>query len=248
MGMFGISNIKTIAQRELKSYLSTPIGYIFASIFLAISTGLCFHFGNFFDRGIADLESFFQYHPWLYLLLMPAIAMRLWAEEQKTGTLELLVTLPISLGEAVIGKFLAAWVFSGGVLALSFPLWITVNYLGNPDNGIIISSYFASWMMAGSFLSLSSCASALTNNQVIAFITGVTICFFFMMTGVDIIQSAFKGWAPFWVINTIGNLSIMKNFNSISSGVIDIRSLIYFFLLIITAVLVNIKIIELKKA
>ena len=246
--MFSIRNINIIIQRELKSYLSTPIGYIFASIFLAISNGLSFHFGNFFDRGIADLESFFQYHPWLYLLLMPAIAMRLWAEEQKTGTLELLVTLPISIGEAVIGKFLAAWVFSGGVLALSFPLWMTVNYLGNPDNGIIISSYFASWMMAGSFLSLSSCASALTNNQVIAFITGVTICFFFMMTGVDIIQSAFNGWAPFWVINTIGNLSIMKNFNSISSGVIDIRSLTYFFLLITAGVLVNIKIIELKKA
>ena len=246
--MFGIRNIKIIAQRELKSYISTPIGYIFASIFLAISTGLSFHLGNFFDRGIADLESFFQYHPWLYLLLMPAIAMRLWAEEQKTGTLELLVTLPIFLGEAVIGKFVAAWVFSGGVLALSFPLWLTVNYLGNPDNGIILSSYFASWMMAGSFLSLSSCASALTNNQVIAFIIGVTICFFFMMTGVDIIQSGFNRWAPSWVINTIGNLSIMKNFNSISSGVIDIRSLIYFFFLISTGLLVNIKIIELKKA
>ena len=246
--MFGIRNIKIIAQRELKSYISTPIGYIFASIFLAISTGLSFHLGNFFDRGIADLESFFQYHPWLYLLLMPAIAMRLWAEEQKTGTLELLVTLPISLGEAVIGKFVAAWVFSGGVLALSFPLWLTVNYLGNPDNGIILSSYFASWMMAGSFLSLSSCASALTDNQVIAFIIGVTICFFFMMTGVDIIQSGFDGWAPSWVINTIGNLSIMKNFNSISSGVIDIRSVTYFFFLISTGLLVNIKIIELKKA
>ena len=246
--MFGIRNIKIIAQRELKSYISTPIGYIFASIFLAISTGLSFHLGNFFDRGIADLESFFQYHPWLYLLLMPAIAMRLWAEEQKTGTLELLVTLPIFLGEAVIGKFVAAWVFSGGVLALSFPLWLTVNYLGNPDNGIILSSYFASWMMAGSFLSLSSCASALTNNQVIAFIIGVTICFFFMMTGVDIIQSGFDGWAPSWVINTIGNLSIMKNFNSISSGVIDIRSVTYFFFLISTGLLVNIKIIELKKA
>ena len=246
--MFGIRNIKIIAQRELKSYISTPIGYIFASIFLAISTGLSFHFGRFFDRGIADLESFFQYHPWLYLLLMPAIAMRLWAEEQKTGTLELLVTLPIYLGEAVIGKFVAAWVFSGGVLALSFPLWLTVNYLGNPDNGVILSSYFASWMMAGSFLSLCSCASALTNNQVIAFITGVTICFFFMMTGVDIIQSGFNGWAPSWVINTIGNLSIMKNFNSISSGVIDIRSVTYFFFLISTGLLVNIKIIELKKA
>ena len=179
--MFSIRNIKIITHRELKSYLSTPIGYIFASIFLALSTGLSFHFGKFFDRGIADLQSFFQYHPWLYLLLMPAIAMRLWAEEKKTGTLELLVTLPIYIGEAVVGKFLAAWIFSGGVLALSFPLWITVNYLGNPDNGIIISSYFASWMMAGCFLSLSSCASALTNNQVIAFITGVTICFFFMI-------------------------------------------------------------------
>ena len=246
--MFSIRNIKIITHRELKSYLSTPIGYIFASIFLAISTGLSFHFGKFFDRGIADLQSFFQYHPWLYLLLMPAIAMRLWAEEKKTGTLELLVTLPIYIGEAVVGKFLAAWIFSGGVLALSFPLWITVNYLGNPDNGIIISSYFASWMMAGCFLSLSSCASALTNNQVIAFITGVTICFLFMMTGVDIIQSAFDGWAPFWIINTLGNLSIMKNFNSIPLGVIDFRSLTYFFLLITLGLLVNMKIIELKKA
>ena len=173
--------------------------------------------------------------------------MWLCAEEKKTGTLELLVTLPISIGEVVVGKFLAAWIFSGGVLALSFPLWITVNYLGNPDNGIIISSYFGSWMMAGSFLSLSSCASALTNNQVVAFIIGVTICFLFMMTGVDIIQSAFDGWAPFWIINTIGNLSIMKNFNSISSGVIDFRSLTYFFLLITLGLLVNMKIIELKK-
>ena len=246
--MFSIRNIKIITHRELKSYLSTPIGYIFASIFLALSTGLSFHFGKFFDRGIADLQSFFQYHPWLYLLLMPAIAMRLWAEEKKTGTLELLVTLPIYIGEAVGGKFLAAWIFSGGVLTLSFPLWITVNYLGNPDNGIIISSYFASWMMAGSFLSLSSCASALTNNQVVAFIIGVTICFLFMMTGVDIIQSAFDGWAPFWIINTLGNLSIMKNFNSISLGVIDLRSLTYFFLLITLGLLVNMKIIELKKA
>ena len=174
--------------------------------------------------------------------------MRLWAEEKKTGTLELLVTLPIYIGEAVVGKFLAAWIFSGGVLALSFPLWITVNYLGNPDNGVIISSYFASWMMAGCFLSLSSCASALTNNQVIAFIIGVTICFLFMMTGVDIIQSAFDGWAPFWVINAMGNLSIMKNFNSISLGVIDLRSLTYFLLLITLGLLVNMKIIELKKA
>jgi ABC-2 type transport system permease protein len=215
---------------------------------LALSTGLSFHFGKFFDRGIADLQSFFQYHPWLYLLLMPAIAMRLWAEEKKTGTLELLITLPIYIGEAVVGKFLAAWIFSGGVLTLSFPLWITVNYLGNPDNGIIISSYFASWMMAGSFLSLSSCASALTNNQVIAFITGVTICFLFMMTGVDIIQSAFDGWAPFWFINTIGNLSIMTNFNYISLGVIDFRSLTYFFLLITLGLLVTMKIINLKKA
>ena len=246
--MFSIRNINIITHRELKSYLSMPIGYIFASIFLALSTGLSFHFGNFFDRGIADLQSFFQYHPWLYLLLMPAIAMRLWAEEKKTGTLELLVTLPIYIGEAVVGKFLAAWIFSGGVLTLSFPLWITVNYLGNPDNGIIMSSYFASWMMAGSFLSISSCASALTNNQVVAFIIGVTICFLFMMTGVDIIQSAFDGWAPFWAINTIGNLSIMKNFNSISLGVIDFRSLTYFSLLITLGLLVNIKIIELKKA
>ena len=245
--MFEFRNIILIAKRELTSYVSTPLGYIFASIFLAMAASLNFYFGKFFDRGIADLEPFFQYHPWLYLLLMPAIAMRLWAEERKIGTLELLMTLPITVGEAVVGKFVAAWIFSGGVLALSFPLWISVNYLGNPDNGIIICNYFASWLMAGGFLTLSSCASALTNNLVISFIIAVTICFLFMMTGVEIIQAGFKDWAPIWATKTLANLSIMTNFNAISQGVIDARNIFYFLSLIVIGLAINSKIIDIKK-
>jgi ABC-2 type transport system permease protein len=229
------------------SYLGTPLGYIFASIFLSMSASLTFYFGRFFDRGIADLQSFFEYHPWLYLLLMPAIAMRLWAEERKTGTFELLITLPITVAEAVVGKFLAAWIFSGGVLALSFPLWFTVNYLGNPDNGVILCTYLSSWLMAGGFLALSSCASAVTNNQVIAFVIAVTICFLFMMTGVEIIQVSLKGWAPVWVMETIADLSMMTNFTAVSQGIIDIRNIFYFVSLISLSLAVNTKIIELKK-
>ena len=171
-------NIITIFKRELSSYFATPVAYVFIVIFLIMSGAMTFYLGGLYERGQADLNPFFQYHPWLYLFLVPAIAMRLWAEERKSGSIELLMTLPITVGQSVIGKYLAAWIFIGIALVLTFPIWITINYLGNPDNGVILAAYLGSFLMAGGFLAIGSCISALTKNQVIAFIITVVICFF----------------------------------------------------------------------
>lgn len=241
-------NIQVIIGRELAAYFGAPLAYVFIVIFLAMAGGLTFYFGNFLDRGIADLRPFFQYHPWLYLLLMPAIGMRLWAEERKSGTLEFLMTLPITVGQAVLGKFLSAWIFAGVALSLTFPVWLTVNYLGEPDNGVILASYAGSWLMAGGFLAMSACASALTSNQVIAFVLAATLCFLLMMSGVEIVQAAFSGWAPDWFIATVGNLSVMNNYQAISEGVIDLRNLLYFISLITVSLVINAAIVDVKKA
>ena len=241
-------NVIIITKREFASYFASPLGYILAAIFAGMSASLTFYFGDFFPRGIADLQAFFEYHPWLHLLLMPALGMRLWAEEIKLGTLEFLVTLPIRAGEAVIGKFLAAWLYSGLILSLTFPLWITVNFLGNPDNGVIVATYFASWLMAGGFLALSACASATTSNQVVAFVLGVPICFLFMMSGVELIQAAFQSWTPEWFTTSIGNLGVMSNFKAISNGSIEFKNILYFVSLISLGLAVNATIIEIKRA
>jgi ABC-2 type transport system permease protein len=164
---------------------------------------MTFFLGSFFERGQADLAPFFVFHPWLYLLLVPAISMRLWAEERKNGTIELLLTLPLTKMDAVLGKFLAAWLFTGLALALSFPLWITVNVLGSPDNGVILASYLGSWLMAGSFLAIGSCMSALSRNQVIAFITTVVVCFLFTLSGFPLVLDALGGWAPQLLIDAM---------------------------------------------
>jgi ABC-2 type transport system permease protein len=243
-----LRNIAVIAWRELVAYFTSPLAYVFIIVFLMLLGGLTFYFGNFVDRGQADLLVFFQFHPWLYLLLMPAIGMRLWAEERKTGTLELLMTLPITTGEAVVGKFLAAWIFAGIALDLTVPIWITVNYLGNPDNGVIMVSYLASWMVAGCFLALSACASALTSNQVIAFVLAAATCFLFLVSGLEIVQAFFKGWAPPLVTQTIANMSVLTNFHTVAEGLVDVRQAIFFVSLIVVALFVNTAIVEIKKA
>ena len=164
--------VRTIFERELRAYFTTPLAYVFIVIFLALTGSLTFFLGGFFERGQADLAPFFLFHPWLYLFLVPAIAMRLWAEERRSGTIELLMTLPTTTFAAVLGKFLAAWVFAGIALLLTFPMWLTVNWLGDPDNGVILVSYLGSWLMAGAFIAIGACVSALTKNQVIAFVVG----------------------------------------------------------------------------
>src|SRR5436305_2593225 len=182
-----------IFRRELRGYFATPLAYLFIVIFLVLAGVLTFFVGNFFDRGQADLQPFFTFHPWLYLVLIPALSMRLWAEERKSGTIELFLTLPISMMAAVLGKFLAAWAFAGIALALTFPFWLTVNYLGTPDNGVILASYIGSFLMAGGFLAIGACLSALTKNQVIAFVVTAAVCFLFTVSGSSVVLGFFQG-------------------------------------------------------
>jgi len=243
-----MNNIAIILRRELSAYFATPVAYVFIVIFLVLSGALTFHLGGFYERGQADLAPFFNFHPWLYLFLVPAISMRLWAEERKSGNIELLLTLPITMAEAVVGKFLAAWLFTGIALVLTFPLWVSVNYLGDPDNGVILAAYIGSMLMAGGFLAIGACISATTKNQVIAFIISVVICFAFLLSGFSIVLDFFRAWAPQMVVDAIASLSFLTHFSSISKGVIDLRDIIYFISLIAFWLYANTVVIELKKA
>jgi ABC-2 type transport system permease protein len=237
-----------IAKREFAAYFATPLAGVFLTIFVAATGAFAFYIGGFFDRGQANLYSFFAYHPWLYLLLVPAVAMRLWAEERKSGTIELLMTLPISPWEAILGKFAAAWAFIGLALVLTFPMWITVNVLGDPDNGIILTSYIGSFLMAGAFLAIGSFVSALTKNQVIAFILATTICFLFVMSGMELVQNALRAWAPGIVSQAISSMSFLTHFEQITRGVLDLTTIVFFLSLIAFALFANAIAVEQKKA
>jgi ABC-2 type transport system permease protein len=231
--------IGALFRRELQSYFSTPVAYVFIVIFLVLMGAFTFYLGNFYERGQADLGPFFIFHPWLYLLLVPAIAMRLWAEERKTGSIELLMTLPITPWQAVLGKYLAAWAFTGVALLLTFPIWITVNYLGDPDNGAIVAAYIGSFLMAGGFLAIGACLSATTRNQVIAFVITIVVCFVFLASGFPMVLDFFTSWAPQILVDGIASLSFLTHFESISKGVIDLRDLIYFGFLILAFLYAN---------
>src|ERR1700691_6236518 len=182
-----------VFKREFAAYFATPLAYVFIVIFLFAMGAFTFYIGHFFENGSADLQVFFGFHPWLYLFLVPALAMRLWAEERRSGTMELLLTLPVPLWATVLGKFLAAWAFAGLALLLTFPIWITVNYLGQPDNGVIVASYIGSFLMAGAYLAIGACISASTNNQVIAFVVSVVVCFLFTISGGAPVLGFFPG-------------------------------------------------------
>jgi ABC-2 type transport system permease protein len=238
----------TIFRRELASYFATPLAYVFIVIFLVMAGVLAFFVGNFFDRGQADLQPFFTFHPWLYLVLIPALAMRLWAEERRSGTIELFLTLPISMGAAVLGKFLASWVFAGIALALTFPFWITVNVLGQPDNGVILASYIGSFLMAGAFLSIGAALSALTKSQVIAFVITAAVCFLFTVSGSSVVLGFLDGWAPQAVLHGVASFSFLDHFNAIIRGVIDLRDAVFFISVIALFLFANAVIIDLKKA
>jgi len=241
-------NISIIVRRELASYFATPLAYVFIIIFLVLTSLFTFSLGNFYERGQADLQPFFSFHPWLYLFLVPAISMRLWAEERKSGSLELLVTLPVTLIEAVVGKFLAAWAFTAVALALTFPIWITVNYLGNPDNGAIFAAYLGSLFMAGGFLAIGACMSAVTRNQVIAFILAIVVCFIVLVAGLPIVLDAFRGWMAQPLVDAIASLSFLTHFRSISKGVIELRDVVYFALTISVWLVANAIILDAKKS
>ena len=207
-----------------------------------------FYLGAFYESNQADLEPFFRFHPWLYLFLIPAISMRLWSDERKSGSIELLMTLPVSITDAVVAKYLAAWTFTAIALILTFPMWITVNYLGEPDNAVILASYIGSLIMAGGFLAIGSCISALTKSQVISFVISVVICFMFILSGFPMVLDLFESWAPQAVIDAIASFSFLTHFTSIKKGVIDMRDVIYFSALITFWLYVNVVIVENKKA
>jgi ABC-2 type transport system permease protein len=237
-----------VFKRELGGYFFTPVAYVFIVIFLLLTAVFTFQLGGFYENGQADLRSFFTFHPWLYLFLVPAVSMRLWAEERKQGTLELLMTLPIPLSAAVVGKFLAAWAFCAIALVLTFPMWITVNYLGRPDNGVIVAAYLGSFLMAGGFLAIGSFISSLTRNQVIAFVGTAVVCLGFVLAGFPAVTDFFKGWAPQAVVDAVTGFSFLTRFESIAKGVVDTRDLLFFATLIGLCLFGTAVMVDAKKA
>ena len=243
-----MANVWIVYKRELSGYFGTPIAYVFLAIFVFLSGIFAFYIGNFFERGQADLQPFFLFHPWLYLFLIPALSMRLWAEERRAGTIELLFTLPVTMTEVVLGKFLAAWKFTAIALSLTFPLWITVNYLGDPDNGVILAGYLGSLLMAGAFLAIGSCISALTRNQVIAFVVSGVVCLGFVLSGYPLVLEFVGAVAPPIVVDTVRSFSFLTHFQALGKGVLQAGDVVYFVSIIAFWLFVNAVVIEWRKA
>jgi len=227
-----MSVIWTIVKRELSSYFTSPVAYVFLVIFLLLTGFFTFTAGNFFERGEASLAAFFGWHPWLYLVLVPAVGMRLWAEERRSGTMELLLTMPVAPWQAIVAKFLASWLFLALALLLTFPAVITVNILGDPDNGIIAAGYLGSLMLAGAYLAITCMTSAMTRNQVIAFILSVVVCLFFILAGFNPVTDLLARWASPGIVDTVAAFSVVTHFDGFQRGVIDSRDLLFFLSLI----------------
>ncbi|URX62929.1 ABC transporter permease subunit [Luteibacter anthropi] len=242
-----MSPVLAITRRELSAYFVTPVAYVFMVIFLVMAGFLTFYTGDFYDRGLADLQPFFDMHPWLYLVLVPAVTMPMWAEERASGTLELLFSLPVSISQSVLGKFLAAWVFIGICLVLTFPVWITVNYLGDPDNGVILAGYVGSWLMAGAFLAIGTCMSTLTRSQIVAFILTASVCFVLLLIGQPQVLDFLQDSVPPKLIGALGQVSLSRHANAIARGVLDLRDLVYFFATIVAWLGASVIILDLKR-
>jgi len=234
-----ITNISAIFKKEMSGYFGSPVAYVFIVIFLAMLGFFTFYISRFYEYRQADLRGFFFWHSWVYLFLIPAAAMRLWAEEMRMGTIEVILTFPISVGEAILGKFLAAWAFIGICLALTFPTVITVEYLGNPDMGAIVCAYIGSFLMAGAFLSVGIMTSSLTRSQVISFILAVVICLFFILAGFQPVLDMLTGWAPTWLVDIVTYLSFPFHFNSMQRGVLDLRDIVYYLSIIFFMLFAN---------
>ncbi|HEY6822417.1 MAG TPA: ABC transporter permease [Burkholderiales bacterium] len=223
-----MSAVLTIAKRELSSYFTSPVAYVFLVIFLLLTGFFTFTAGNFFERGEASLAAFFGWHPWLYLVLVPAVGMRLWAEERRSGTLELLLTMPVTTAQAIIAKFLASWIFLAAALALTFPAVITVNVLGSPDNGMIVAGYLGSLFLAGAYLAIACMTSAMTRNQVVAFILAVVVCLFLVIAGFNPVTDLMVRWASPALVDTVAAFSVVTHYDGFQRGVIDLRDVAYF--------------------
>src|SRR3989442_13947608 len=226
------SNIRTIAKREIGGYFASPVAYVFIVIFLLLCGFFTFMLGGFFERAEASLIAFFLWHPWLYLFLVPAAGMRLWSEERRSGTMELLLTMPITAWQAIVGKFLACWLFLALALALTFPVWITVNYLGHPDNGAILCGYIGSALMAATYLAIACMTSAMTRNQVISFIVSVVVCLFLILAGWPPVTRLLDSLEWHWLTNLCAAMSVMTHFEGFQPGVLDFRDLVFFLSII----------------
>jgi ABC-2 type transport system permease protein len=237
-----------IVKRELLGYFRSPVAYVFIIIFLVSTTGTTWYLGNFFESNEASLEIFFFFHPWLFLILIPAVGMRLWAEDRRQGTIEILLTLPVSLVVAVLAKFIAAWLFIGVALALTFPMILTTGYLGDPDGGVILTGYIGSFLMAGAYLAISCFTSSLTKNQVVSFITSFIICLVLVLLGWGVLTRTLQDLFPLWLADLIAQFSFTTHFNGIRRGLIDLRDVVYFLSVIGFMLLANVLVLENKKA
>lgn len=242
-----IGKLTIVVRREWSAYFANPVGLLFLFLFGAVSIALTFFVGGFFEREIADLEPFFQFHPWIYLLLMPALGMRLWAEEYKSGSAELLLTLPLPISSIVLGKFFAAWLVLALALSLCFPIWITVNVLGDPDNGVIFAGFCASWLLGGAFLAISACMSAATKNQVNAFIASGSICLILLLLGLPVVLDVLNSFLPALWVDRVGRVGVLHHYSQIARGVIDPGDVLYFVMLMAAALLANGLLVELQR-
>ena len=243
-----IRNTKGIIKRELAGYFGSPVAYVFLVIFLVLCGFFTFYVSHFYELEQADLRAFFEWHPWIFLFLVPAVGMRLWADERRTGTIELILTLPVTLPEVVVGKFIAAWLFIGLGLFLTFPLVLTVSYLGDPDLGAVFCAYLGSFLLAGAYLSVGSMTSSMTRNQVISFILSVIICLFLVLAGWPPVIEILSGWSPQWLINVISGFSFMPHFQSMERGVLDLRDIIYYISVIFFMLFSNGVVLQNRKA
>jgi len=234
-----LKNVMAVIKRELAGYFGSPVAYVFIVIFLLLCGFFTFSVSHFYELGQADLRAFFEWHPWIFLFLIPAVTMRLWADEWRTGTIELMLTLPITLKEVILGKFLAAWLFIAIGLFLTFPLVLTVLYLGDPDLGAILCAYLGSFLMAGAYLSVGNMTSSFTRNQVISFILSLVICLFLVLAGWSPVTDVLSGWAPAWIVDVVSGFSFMPHFASIQRGVLDLRDLAYYLSVIFFMLFVN---------
>ena len=243
-----VRNAKAIMKRELASYFGSPVAYVFLIVFLMLISFLTFFVSKYYEIGQADLRPFFFWHPWVYLILVPAAAMRLWAEERRAGTIELLLTLPVTLAQAIVGKFVAAWIFLGIGLVLTFPIVLTTLYLGAPDMGVVLSGYIGSFLVAGAYLSAGVLTSALTRNQVISFVLSVVLCLFLVLAGWPPVTDVLVRWAPDWFVSAVASFSVMPHYDSIQRGVLDLRDFAYYASVIVFMLFATHLILENRKS
>lgn len=243
-----MKSVRFIMRRELAGYFSTPIAYVVLVIFLLLANWFAFWTGALYERGQADLAPLFTFLPWLYLFLIPAVSMRLWAEERRSGSIELLLTQPVTLWQAVLGKFLAAWIFIGIALALTFPAWVTVNMLGDPDNGAIFAAYLGCFFVAAGFLAVGSFTSSITKNQLIAFLLAAAVCVVLLMAGFPAVINLVQRWAPAWLVDGVASLSFLTHFENITKGVLDLRDVLYYALVTVFFLLASTVVLESRKS